>query len=62
MTTRAKAKQCWQSYIYYQNKAQRTCNIADDFYSRLALAAWFDNCEGVLEDVERKSWTPWTKA
>jgi hypothetical protein len=62
MTGRQRAKQCWQSYMYYQNRAAATQSITDDFYSRLALCAWFENCEEILEDVQRKTWTPWTKA
>jgi hypothetical protein len=48
--------------MHYMNRAAATQKITDDFYSRLALCAWFDNCEEILEGVERKSWTPWTKA
>jgi hypothetical protein len=46
------AAECWRAYVYYQNKALRTNSIADDFYSRLALSAWFDKCEEMRRQTE----------
>jgi hypothetical protein len=49
MTARQTARDAWQAYLHHQDNAVKSKSIVDDFYSRLALCAYFDACEEVLE-------------